>query len=172
MGCLVPFNPLEISFIIFPSAGNTEVNARLRAAEAREGIERLGPAYVKVAQAISTRVDLVGPEYLAEIERLQDRVPPFPSAQVCPFVPGCRNVKSLPFVLPGYPFVLCLFIPAVRACVLGVYVGGWRRAKKSPKASLHLLQCCPIVPGCQKASPFPAPGGAHLYQAVRCQKSF
>lgn len=69
-----------------------DVNARLRAAEAREAIEHLGPAYVKVAQAISTRVDLVGPEYLAEIERLQDRVPPFPSAQVCPFVLVCRNV--------------------------------------------------------------------------------
>lgn len=46
-------------------------------------IERLGPAYVKVAQAISTRVDLLTPEYFLQIQLLQDRVPPFPCEQVC-----------------------------------------------------------------------------------------
>ena len=44
-------------------------------------IEQLGPAYVKVAQAMSTRVDLLPPAYLLAIQRLQDRVPPFPDAQ-------------------------------------------------------------------------------------------
>ena len=48
----------------------------------RAAIERLGPAYVKVAQAVSTRVDLLSPAYLLEIERLQDRVPPFPTSEV------------------------------------------------------------------------------------------
>jgi aarF domain-containing kinase len=43
----------------------------------RRAIEKLGPAYVKVAQALSTRVDILSPSYLAEIERLQDRVPTF-----------------------------------------------------------------------------------------------
>jgi predicted unusual protein kinase regulating ubiquinone biosynthesis (AarF/ABC1/UbiB family) len=42
----------------------------------------LGPAYVKVAQAISTRVDILSPAYLIEIERLQDKVPPFPTSKV------------------------------------------------------------------------------------------
>ena len=36
-------------------------------------IERLGPAYVKVAQAMSTRVDLLPPAYLLAIQRLQAR---------------------------------------------------------------------------------------------------
>lgn len=45
----------------------------------RKVIERLGPAYVKVAQAVSTRVDVLDMSYLLEIERLQDRVPPFPT---------------------------------------------------------------------------------------------
>jgi aarF domain-containing kinase len=44
-------------------------------------IERLGPAYVKVAQAMSTRVDLLSPEYYMQIQLLQDRVPPFPCEQ-------------------------------------------------------------------------------------------
>ncbi len=34
-------------------------------------IEALGPAYVKVAQAMSTRVDLLTPAYLLAIQRLQ-----------------------------------------------------------------------------------------------------
>ena len=45
----------------------------------RKAIEKLGPAYVKVAQAISTRGDILDMNYLREIERLQDRVPPFPT---------------------------------------------------------------------------------------------
>jgi predicted unusual protein kinase regulating ubiquinone biosynthesis (AarF/ABC1/UbiB family) len=58
-------------------AGKLEENSWARAAQLRGVIERLGPAYVKVAQALSTRVDLLSPPYLLEIERLQDRVPPF-----------------------------------------------------------------------------------------------
>ena len=37
---------------------------------------------LQVAQAISTRVDILSPEYLIEIERLQDDVAPFPTSQV------------------------------------------------------------------------------------------
>ena len=57
-----------------------ESNAPLRARQLRGELERLGPAYVKVAQAVSTRVDILPPAYLLEMERLQDRVPPFPTA--------------------------------------------------------------------------------------------
>ena len=39
-------------------------------------------ACLQVAQAISTRVDILSPEYLIEIERLQDDVAPFPTSQV------------------------------------------------------------------------------------------
>ncbi|KAL4435049.1 hypothetical protein ABPG77_003874 [Micractinium sp. CCAP 211/92] len=55
-------------------------NMSARADQAMAAIERLGPAYVKVAQALSTRVDLLPPAYLLAIQRLQDRVPPFPDA--------------------------------------------------------------------------------------------
>lgn len=62
-------------------AGTSERNMGPRADQAMQSIERLGPAYVKVAQAMSTRVDLLQPAYLIAIQRLQDRVPPFPDAQ-------------------------------------------------------------------------------------------
>ncbi|EFN54445.1 hypothetical protein CHLNCDRAFT_24990, partial [Chlorella variabilis] len=63
------------------AAGAVERNQAERADQAMAAIERLGPAYVKVAQALSTRVDLLPPAYLFAIQRLQDRVPPFADAQ-------------------------------------------------------------------------------------------
>jgi predicted unusual protein kinase regulating ubiquinone biosynthesis (AarF/ABC1/UbiB family) len=37
----------------------------------------LGPAFVKIGQALSSRPDVLPPAYLAELELLQDRIPPF-----------------------------------------------------------------------------------------------
>ncbi|KAL4854874.1 Protein ACTIVITY OF BC1 COMPLEX KINASE 3 [Chlorella vulgaris] len=62
------------------ASGSVERNRWQRADQAMAAIEQLGPAFVKVAQALSTRVDLLAPEYLVAIQRLQDRVPPFPDA--------------------------------------------------------------------------------------------
>ena len=52
------------------------------AAELAADLERLGPAYIKLGQLLSTRSDLLPPAYLAALARLQDRVDPFPSAEV------------------------------------------------------------------------------------------
>ncbi len=46
----------------------------------REALERLGPSCVKFGQVRSTRRDLLPPDIADELARLQDRVPPFPSA--------------------------------------------------------------------------------------------
>jgi aarF domain-containing kinase len=67
--------------------GNLKRNELGRAEQLRGGIERLGPAYVKVAQALSTRVDLLTPAYFEQIQLLQDRVPPFP----------CEDAKKVRF---------------------------------------------------------------------------
>ncbi len=47
----------------------------------REGLERLGPIFVKFGQVLSTRRDLVPLDVADQLARLQDRVPPFPAAQ-------------------------------------------------------------------------------------------
>ncbi|XP_030523428.2 uncharacterized aarF domain-containing protein kinase At1g71810, chloroplastic isoform X1 [Rhodamnia argentea] len=49
----------------------------VRAEELRNILVELGPAYVKVAQAISSRPDLIPPSYLDELSLLQDRIAPF-----------------------------------------------------------------------------------------------
>ncbi len=44
----------------------------------RMALEELGVTYIKLGQILSTRSDLLPPEYVAELERLQDAVPPEP----------------------------------------------------------------------------------------------
>lgn len=44
----------------------------------RRVIEELGPTYVKAGQVVSTRPDLVPPDIIKELSKLQDEVPPFP----------------------------------------------------------------------------------------------
>lgn len=45
----------------------------------RMALVELGPAFVKLGQLLSIRPDLLGPEYIAELEKLQNEVPRFPS---------------------------------------------------------------------------------------------
>jgi len=44
-------------------------------------LESLGPTYIKFGQVMSTRPDLMPPEMLAELKRLQENVPPFSSEE-------------------------------------------------------------------------------------------
>eukprot|EP00798_Chlamydomonas_sp_ICE-L_P025773 gene25774-11439_t len=45
----------------------------------REGLVRLGPTFIKIGQQFSTRVDVLSPEFIEELEKLQDKVPSFDS---------------------------------------------------------------------------------------------
>jgi len=53
-----------------------------RAARARLTIEELGSTFIKFGQILSTRVDLLPPEWAAEFKKLQDEVPPFSYEEV------------------------------------------------------------------------------------------
>jgi ubiquinone biosynthesis protein len=52
-----------------------------RAERLRLAIEELGPIFIKFGQMLSTRRDLLGNEIADELEKLLDRVPPFPFEQ-------------------------------------------------------------------------------------------
>lgn len=45
-------------------------------------LQELGPTFIKLGQVVSSQSNIVPPAYLAELEKLQDRVPPFPEADV------------------------------------------------------------------------------------------
>jgi ubiquinone biosynthesis protein len=48
----------------------------------REALEELGPTFCKLGQILSTRPDLIPPEFIAELAQLQDHVPPLSEEQV------------------------------------------------------------------------------------------
>ncbi|EOY29274.1 Kinase superfamily protein isoform 5 [Theobroma cacao] len=54
-------------------------DVKKRAAKFREVLIRLGPFYIKLGQALSTRPDILPPVYCQELAKLQDQIPPFPT---------------------------------------------------------------------------------------------
>ena len=58
--------------------GNNSPRRRHRLAQwLVKNILQLGPTFIKIGQALSTRADLIPIEYIQEFAQLQDRVPPF-----------------------------------------------------------------------------------------------
>ena len=66
--------------------GRVDENEQRRAIQLRELLTQLGPAYIKIGQALSTRPDLVPPLYLEELTQLQDQLPPFPNEVAYQFI--------------------------------------------------------------------------------------
>jgi predicted unusual protein kinase regulating ubiquinone biosynthesis (AarF/ABC1/UbiB family) len=52
-------------------------NKQKRATELRQILTKLGPTFIKVGQALSTRPDLIRKDFLTELIKLQDRLPSF-----------------------------------------------------------------------------------------------
>jgi len=71
------FTPLSKRFKFFSRWEKVEkhtIPERLRVA-----FGELGPSFIKFAQLLSSRPDLITSEYAEEFKKLQDKVPPFPS---------------------------------------------------------------------------------------------
>jgi aarF domain-containing kinase len=54
---------------------------KARARQLRLALTELGPAYIKVGQALAIRPDLLSPSAMNEMQRLCDKVPAFPDAE-------------------------------------------------------------------------------------------
>lgn len=70
---------LAIEIVAQGNSANPKVQQRL-ARRILTSLTSLGPCFIKVGQALSTRPDLVRRDWLEELSRLQDDLPPFPCA--------------------------------------------------------------------------------------------
>jgi len=59
-----------------------QIEKHSRPARLRMGLEELGPTFIKLGQLLSTRPDFIPPDYLIELAKLQDDVPPFSYEEV------------------------------------------------------------------------------------------
>ena len=64
-----------------PTADDERSTATLATAF-RDRLVELGPAYIKLGQVLSTRPDLLPPEYIEALEKLQDDLDPVPLAEI------------------------------------------------------------------------------------------
>lgn len=88
LGRYIPFKKRLKAFGAWPSLQSLNVPERLRMAFAE-----LGPSFIKLAQLLSTRPDLITVEFADELKKLQDDVPPFPANEA-------RGIIEREFKLP------------------------------------------------------------------------
>ncbi|MGB3312165.1 MAG: AarF/ABC1/UbiB kinase family protein [Nodosilinea sp.] len=79
VGIFLPIISFFVKLWLDRRAGRSAQKEALRAVQLREMLTNLGPAYIKIGQALSTRPDLVPPIFLEELTTLQDQIPPFPN---------------------------------------------------------------------------------------------
>jgi ubiquinone biosynthesis protein len=70
------------SLLGLPRRPEPEDESSPRGVRVREMLEELGPTFVKFGQIVSTRPDIVPPDIIFELRKLQDAVPPFPVEDV------------------------------------------------------------------------------------------
>ncbi|MBM4238018.1 MAG: ubiquinone biosynthesis regulatory protein kinase UbiB, partial [Gammaproteobacteria bacterium] len=74
------YRPLRFVFMASPWTWFERRKSATRGERLRLALEELGPIFIKLGQALSTRRDLLPPDIAEELAKLQDRVPPFEGA--------------------------------------------------------------------------------------------
>lgn len=119
-----------------------EKNKFKRARELRQILTHLGTTFIKVGQALSTRPDLIRKDFLEELAKLQDQLPPF-SNQIafsiietdlkCPISQAYREISPHPVAAASLGQVYRAVLPTGEEVAVKV-----QRPNLLPKISLDL----------------------------------
>ena len=111
-------------------------------------LEQLGPVFVKFGQLLSTRPDLVPQDIVSELDRLQDRVPPFASAEFVAIVEAAlgKSISKIFFSFELEPLasasvaqVHCAVLPSGEEVVVKVIRPGIASTIEKDLALMELL---------------------------------
>lgn len=69
------------AFVFRKSNGSKEERLSKQGAWLLDSLIKLGPTFIKIGQALGTRADLLPLPYIKQLEKLQDKVPPFPTSE-------------------------------------------------------------------------------------------
>jgi predicted unusual protein kinase regulating ubiquinone biosynthesis (AarF/ABC1/UbiB family) len=99
------FAGLGIGLLLDRSIGHIDINRNQRANQLREILTYLGPTYIKVGQALSTRPDLIKKDFLEELIKLQDQLPAFDNELAMQIIERQlkRSVEELYKEISPYP---------------------------------------------------------------------
>ncbi|PSB51483.1 ABC1 kinase family protein [Chamaesiphon polymorphus] len=73
----IPIVNFALGLWLDKTTNKSKANLGKRAVQIRGLLTKLGPAYIKIGQELSTRPDLVPPQFLEELAQLQDNIPAF-----------------------------------------------------------------------------------------------
>jgi ubiquinone biosynthesis protein len=94
------FRKLRLERKLHPDIASLSTYERVRMA-----IEELGPTFVKFGQILSTRREMLPPEFYAELRKLQDKVAPVPFDQIKPIIEEyCGPIEDTFSFLETQPF--------------------------------------------------------------------
>tara|TARA_B110000305_G_C19244617_1_gene541678 strand:+ start:225 stop:632 length:408 start_codon:yes stop_codon:yes gene_type:complete len=82
---------------------------------------KLGPSFVKLGQVVSTRTDILAPEYIEVLKTLQDDVPPFSQKKAEQIICDEFNVTDVKQVFSE--FGPCIAAASLGQVHTGVYKG-------------------------------------------------
>lgn len=86
LNILFPFTSFALGVWWDNLTGNSLIKQKQKARQLIKILTKLGPAYIKIGQALSTRPDVVPPVYLTELTTLQDKIPSFPNEVAFRFI--------------------------------------------------------------------------------------